>query len=568
MQKANQIKCPNCGTNIDVQDVISHQLEEDYKQKFNARLATEQKKYNEEKQKLELEREDFAKKKKQENALFQEKLENRLKEESKAIEQKLKSKILEEQSDRLKSLQDELNEKSGKLKEFNKAMAEVERLKREKIEYKESLQAETEKTINEKLAQEKLKISSDLTQKFENEHKEQFKELQAELNQKSIQLKDLNRARAEVERLKREKVEIRESLEAEIEKTITDKINQEKIKISGELIQKFEKEREEQFKDLQTELNQKSEQLKDLNRARAEVERLKREKDEIKESVEAESQKKLNQTIHEEKEKIAKLEADKTELKFKELQKQLEDQKKLTEEMKRKQEQGSMQLQGEVQELAIEEWLAAHFPLDSITEIKKGARGGDCIQVVNTRTQQNCGNIYYESKRTKDFQPSWIEKFKADIREKGANIGVLVTEVMPSDMDRMGMKDGIWICNFDEFKGLSAVLRESIVQISNALVAQENKGDKMSMLYDYLTGNNFRMQIEAIVEGFTQMHSDLDGEKRSMQRIWKQREKQIEKVTTNTIDMYASIKGIAGNAVQSVKALELPGEGEQGQLEL
>lgn len=130
---------------------------------------------------------------------------------------------------------------------------------------------------------------------------------------------------------------------------------------------------------------------------------------------------------------------------------------------------------------------------------------------------------------------------------------------MPSDMDRMGLKDGIWICNYDEFKGLCAVLREGILQVNNAISTQENKGDKMDLLYEYLTSNTFRMQIEAIVEGFTQMKSDLDSEKRSMQRIWKQREKQIEKVVTNTIDMYGSIKGIAGNAIQSVKALELSG---------
>ena len=249
-------------------------------------------------------------------------------------------------------------------------------------------------------------------------------------------------------------------------------------------------------------------------------------------------------------------------MKFRELQKQLEDQKNLTEEMKRKQEQGSMQLQGEVQELAIEEWLATQFPLDSIDEVKKGARGADCIQVVNTRSRHNCGKIYYESKRTKDFHTSWIEKFKADMRERDADIGVLVTEVMPSGLDRMGMMEGVWVCTYQEFKGLSAVLRESIIQLSLAVATQENKGDKMGMLYDFLTSTTFRMQIEAIVEGFSQMKSDLESEKRSMQRIWKQRERQIEKVITNTIDMYGSIKGIAGNAIQSVKALEL-GNGEE-----
>jgi hypothetical protein len=421
MKNENQIKCPNCGTSIDVQDILSHQLEEEIKQKYQSQIAAEKKRYEGQQEKLKQAQHDFEQKKKRENVLFQERLENQLKEDKKEIEAKLKLKLKEEQS--------------------------------------------------------------------------------------------------------------------------------------------------EQFDALQKELNEKSEQVKELNRSKAEIEKLKREKSDLKEAAEAEAQKKLNEILISEKEKIKKSEEDKNELRFKEMQKQLEDQKKLTEEMKRKQEQGSMQLQGEVQELAIEEWLAAQFPLDTIEEIKKGARGGDCLQIVHSRTEQNCGTIYYESKRTKDFQPSWIEKFKADIRDKGANIGVLVTEVMPSDMDRMGLKDGIWICNYDEFKGLCAVLREGILQVNNAIITQENKGDKMDLLYDYLTSNTFRMQIEAIVEGFTQMKSDLESEKRSMQRIWKQREKQIEKVVTNTIDMYGSIKGIAGNAIQSVKALELPGYDDELDLE-
>ncbi len=133
---------------------------------------------------------------------------------------------------------------------------------------------------------------------------------------------------------------------------------------------------------------------------------------------------------------------------------------------------------------------------------------------------------------------------------------------MPSDMERMGLKDGVWVCNYEEFKGLCTVLRESIVRLSTAVRSQENKGDKKDMLYTFLTGSTFRMQVDAIVEGFTQMKSDLDSEKRSMQRIWKQRDKQIEKVVTNTIDMYGSVKGIAGSAVQPVRALELPESAE------
>ena len=335
------------------------------------------------------------------------------------------------------------------------------------------------------------------------------------------------------------------------EKKIAEKEITAKIKLS------LDEENKDRLLAMEKELSEKSEKLRELNKMQGEIAKLQREKLEMKDVLENENQKLLNETIIAEREKIRKQEVDKNELKFAGLQKQLEDQKKLTEEMKRKQEQGSMQLQGEILELAIEDWLSNNFPLDTIDEIKKGANGADCLQTVNTRDAGNCGTIYYESKRTKSFQPTWIEKFKNDIRDKKANIGVLVTEVLPVGMERMGFREGIWICTFEEFKGLSAVLRQSLIQISQAVQSQENKGDKMVMLYNYLTSNEFHLQIEGIVEGFSQMQSDLDSEKRAMQRIWKQREKQIEKVINNTIGMYGSIKGIAGNALQTVKALEL-----------
>lgn len=339
------------------------------------------------------------------------------------------------------------------------------------------------------------------------------------------------------------------------------KIDNEKAKLKAvlekELKAKMIEENLEQIKALNKELEEKSNQVIELNKSKAEIERLKREKNEMKDAIEAETQKKLNITLQEERIKIQKQADEKNELKLKEVQKQLEDQKKLTDEMQRKHQQGSMQLQGEVQELAIEQWLSSQFPLDTIEEIKKGTNGADCLQMVHTREMQNCGTIYYESKRTKNFSNTWIEKFKNDIRDKNANIGVLVTEVLPNGMDRMGLKDGVWICTLEEFKGLSAVLRQSIIQLKATQNSQENKGDKMVMLYDFLTSNEFRLQMEGIVEGFTQMQMDLLKEKNAMKRIWKTREKQIEKVISNTINMHGAVKGIAGNAIQNIQALEM-----------
>ncbi len=408
---------------------------------------------------------------------------------------------------------------------------------------------------------EEFDVQGILTQQLESDIKLKY-EQQSKADRKKIE------AEAEVFAKAKEEFELAKKRENELfQDRLSKQLAADRKSLEVELKTKMLDENAEVLKSMQEELNEKSQQLKELNRAKADIEKLKREKDEMKETLEAESQTRLNEIISLEKEKIKRVEEERNEMKMRELMKQLEDQKKLTSEMRRKQEQGSMQMQGEILELAIEEWLSSEFPLDTIEEIKKGARGGDCIQIVNTRDSADCGKIYYESKRTKEFQSNWIEKFKNDMREKGVDIGVIVTEAMPVGMERMGQINGIWICKFEDFKSLAAILRESLIRVSLALVSQENKGDKMTMLYDFLTSSEFRMRIEAIVEGFTQMKAGLETEKRAMQKIWKEREKQIEKVVINTIEMYGSVKGIAGSAVQSVAALELPTDDDIDNLE-
>ncbi len=360
-----------------------------------------------------------------------------------------------------------------------------------------------------------------------------------------------------LQRMKQEIEQQQEDYQQKLTSEINHGIKQQKKKLELEIKQQAKTEQQDRIKVLQDELVEKSNQVRELNKSKAIIEKLKHEKDELKEKIELEAQIEMNTQLNREKEKIQKNEAEKIELQLSKRDQVIKQLTKQLQDAHRKAEQGSSQLHGEVQELAIEEWLSKKFPLDTIQEIKKGERGADCMQIIHTRGQQNCGTIYYESKRAKNFQPSWIEKFKADIREKNADIGILVTDAMPADMKQLGMKDGVWICSFDEFKGLSTVLRDSVIKLSQAIVSQENRGDKMSMLYDYLTGNEFHLQVEAIVEGFTQMKSDLESEKRSMTSIWKKREKQIEKVLLNTNYMYSSIKGIAGNAIQSVSLLEL-----------
>lgn len=351
------------------------------------------------------------------------------------------------------------------------------------------------------------------------------------------------------------------SLEEErrrLEGRIEEGIRSESLKLRKMLREEAEQEQSERIQAMQEELERKAEKLKEYNRALSEIERLKREKEQVHDEIEAESEKRLTRMVSEEREKIRRAEQERIELKVMEKDALIEQLKNQLGDAQRKAEQGSTQLQGEAQELAIEEWLRDSFPLDTVEEIKKGKKGADCLQIVNTRSRRGCGTICYESKRTRVFQPKWIEKFKGDIQDRGADVGVLVTEAMPPDMERMGCREGIWICSFEEFKGLCTVVREFIVRMSNADLARVNRGDKMGMLYDFLTSNEFRLQVEAIVEGFTQLQQDMESEKRSMHAIWKRREKQIQKVVKNTVNMYSSVKGIAGSAVQTVPLLELP----------
>ena len=345
-------------------------------------------------------------------------------------------------------------------------------------------------------------------------------------------------------------------LKATIESQVTESLIREKAKLKKQV----EQDNSERIRAMQNELDDKSRKVVALNKAQSEIERLKREQQSLRSEIELDIEKKFSKQLIEQSDKIKQQLGSQAEFKVAEKEQIINQLKQQLSEAHRQAEQGSMQLQGEVQELAIEDWLRSVFPLDNIEEIKKGALGADTIQIVNTPNREGCGSIYYESKRTKNFQPQWVAKFKSDIQEKGADIGVLVTQAMPDGMQSLGQIDGVWICTFEEFKNLSQVLRQSLIQINQALVVQENKGDKMGMLYDFLTGSEFRMQIEAIVEGFTQLKVDLESEKRSMQGIWKRREKQIERVLLNTNFMYNSVKGIAGNAVQRVSLLELDGD--------
>lgn len=413
----NNIKCPNCGIGFDVQDVLSADVEQRIKHKYEKQVQESRSQIDIEKKKLEEDLKLFEEKRKNENVLFQQKLQQEKQKLEADLQQQIRKSISGDYENQLRLLEQNAKDSEGKL-----ATA-----RQKELEYLQKEQA--------------LKT------------KEQELEL-----------------------------EVKRAMQAERER-----ISEEIRKIEA----------------------QKSE-AKDLD----------------------------------------------YQLKVKELEKKLEDQQKLAEEMKRRAEQGSTQMQGEVQELLLEKILKDHFPYDTINEVGKGVEGADCIQIIRNTIGTDCGKIIFESKRQKNFQKAWIDKLKTDMRNKQADVAILVTSTFPKDMNCFGEYQGIWICSFTEVIALATALRHTILRISETKKAEENKGEKMQMMYAYLTGIEFRQQIQTIVEGFLFLKNSISRERIQMEKNWKEREKQLDQVLKSTSGLYGSIKGIAGASVGEIPLLE------------
>ncbi len=373
-----------------------------------------------------------------------------------------------------------------------------------------------------------------------------------------------------------------EAIREEVQNELRQKIKEWQEKKDEEFAQKLEQEKklfksnmeenmrksiaadfENQLQILKTAHNDSEEKLKEARKKELEF----LQKEQQLKNKEAELEIQLQKKLQEERmmlaEQIQKQEAEKSSLKenelllkLKEKEVQLEEQKKLAEEMRRRAEQSSMQRQGEAQELLLESILKENFPFDLIEEVGKGVEGADCIQIVRNASGKECGKIIYESKRTKTWSSNWIDKLKTDMRSRGADVAILVTQTFPKDMERFGEKDGIWICSFAEAASVAAIIRNSVIKVYEIQRSEENKGDKMQLLYNYLTGVEFKGQVEAIAEGFLAMRNSITKERMQMEKMWKEREKQLEKVLINTSGLYGSVKGIAGASVGDIPMLD------------
>jgi hypothetical protein len=348
----------------------------------------------------------------------------------------------------------------------------------------------------------------------------------------------------------------RAAIDEEIESRLKKRLAEAEDKAAQKLAAKYT----EQLKELQEALTEKDAAIKTFREQELALRKRQRQLEADRESFELEAARKLDAEREKIRSEALQKVVEEHRLKDLEKDKVINDLRASLEDMKRKAEQGSMETQGEVLEQDFEAQLKAFFVHDDVQPVPKGIRGADLVQTVRTPMGTESGVLLWETKNTKAWSAAWIPKLKDDMIEVRASLAILVSVVLPEGIKRFGQLDGVWVSDPLCAVPLAAALREQLLAVGRERTASIGKSEKMEALYQYLAGVEFKQKIEGIVEAFTSMQDQLNRERRAMERHWKQREKEIERVIKNTVGLYGDMQGIIGGQIPAIPALELDAE--------
>lgn len=386
-------------------------------------------------------------------------------------------------------------------------------------------------------------------------------EYEAKLSAKNAEI-------AQREKTVGEKAKALEDAQTKLDEQVADQVaaqlKKDRTRITAEEAKKAKlaastdlEQKDKELADLQDVLKQRDEKLAEAQKAQAELIKKKRELDDAKRELDLTVEKRVQEGLDAVRSKAVQDAEESLKLKVAEKEQTIASMGRQIEDLKRKAEQGSQQLQGEVQELELETLLRAKFPFDTIDPVPKGEFGGDVLQRVVSPSGQACGIILWESKRTKNWSDGWLAKLRDDQRAAKADVSVIVSQVLPKDIETFDVRDGVWIAHPRCIAPVATVLRDALVQVNTARQIAVGQQTKTELIYQYLTGPRFRQRVEAIVEAFSSMQDDLNKEKKAIQKQWAKREAQIDNVMKATVGMYGDLQGIAGKSLQEIEGLEL-----------
>lgn len=384
--------------------------------------------------------------------------------------------------------------------------------------------------------------------RFQAELEQNKKEFQAQLLEKDKELQS---------KLENE----RKTLSSKIDE-IEEKYKKDKTELEKKLKEAATEEVSVELADLKAQVETGKKRLKEAQEQEIALRKRQHELEEKEQALELEMARKLDVEREKIEEKMLNRFEEQHKLKDAEKDKRLADALRQIEDLKRKMEQGSQQSQGEILEVELEELLKREFAFDIVEPVSKGVKGADILHTVKTQSGRTCGKILWETKRTKNWSDSWLQKLKDDQRDAKADIAVLVSESLPSGFHHFRQMDGVWVTDIPSVLSLALALRVVLVQVATAKEIESSKDDKKDLIYRYVTGPEFKNRVTAIIEGFRAMKDDLEAEKRAMTRIWDKRAKQIERIISNTAGMYGDLEGLAGTALTHIKSLELPANEE------
>jgi hypothetical protein len=371
---------------------------------------------------------------------------------------------------------------------------------------------------------------------------------------------------AKREKTLHEREQILQKTKDTLDQQVAEKLQQERAKIAAEEAKKAKltlgidlDQKAKEISELQDILKQRDAKLAEAQKVQADLVRKQRELDDAQRELDLTIEKRVQRDLQAEREKAKREAEEELKLKVMEKDQTITAMQRQIEELKRRAEQGSQQLQGEVQELELEALLCARFPRDMIQPVPKGEFGGDVLHRVIGPLGQPCGTILWESKRTKNWSDAWLAKLREDQRTAKAEIAVIISQVLPKDIETFGFPEGVWVAHPKVALPVAMSLRQTLIEVASARQASEGQQTKMEMVYQYLTGPRFRQRIQAIVEAFSSMRDDLDRERKAITKQWAKREEQIDRVMQATVGMYGDLQGIAGKTLQEIEGLEFQG---------
>jgi hypothetical protein len=560
------ISCPQCKAEIKLTESLAAPLIESTRRDYDKLLAEKDAEVAKRTAALQEQETAIAKAK----AEIEQTIENKIQTERAKIvadeNQKAKRAAALEVDQKVKEIEDlkvALDQRNEKLAVAQKEQAELMRKQRALDDEKRELELTIEKRIQDSraavLEQARKEMEEQLSLKI-SEKDQSIASMQRQIE--DLKLKETDISKKEAALLEREAAllktkasideEVAEKLKQEQGKIAADEARKAKLALSNEIDQKDRENAE-----LTELLKQREEKLAEAQKAQADLLSKQRALDDEKRELELTVEKRVQAGLDATRSQARKEAEEQLNLKVMEKEQTIVAMQKQIEELKRKSEQGSQQLQGEVQELAIEALLGAKFPRDTIEPVPKGEHGGDILQRVCGPVGQVCGTILWESKRTKNWSDGWLSKLRDDQRTAKADIAIIVSQALPNGVESFDLIDGVWVADPKTALPVAIMLRNSLIEISLARQASEGLQTKTEMVYQYLTGPRFKQRVEAIVEAFSSMQSDLDKERKAIMKQWAKREEQIERVMGATVGMYGDLQGIAGKSLQEIEGLEM-----------